>query len=230
VRLLPLPGVFQPISDSMMLADRLAEEPIGPGSSVLDLCTGSGVLAITAAKLGASRAVAVDVSRRAVATAWLNARLNGVRITALRGDLFAPVGDERFDVIVSNPPYVPGELEAVPSSGLARAWEAGPDGRLFLDRICAGVSAHLKPGGVVLLVHSVICAEDETLRALAAAGLETAVVRREPGTLGPLMRQRAAWLRQRGLLGDAEHEEVIIVRGQLPRAAPQSVVQMAVTP
>lgn len=211
----------------MMLADRLGQEQIGPGSSVLDLCTGSGVLAITAAKFGASRAVAVDISRRAVATAWLNARLNGVRITALRGDLFTPVGDERFDVIVSNPPYVPGELDAVPTRGAARAWEAGPAGRLFLDRICAEVSAHLKPGGVVLLIHSAICSEDETIRALASAGLETSVVLREPGSLGPLMRQRAQWLRQRGLLGDEEREEVVIVRGQQPQAAPQSLVQIA---
>jgi release factor glutamine methyltransferase len=123
---------------------------------------------------------------------------------------------------------VPGELDAVPSSGRARAWEAGPDGRLFLDRICAEASAHLKPGGVVLLVHSVICAEDETLRLLASAGLEASVVQREPGALGPLMRERAAWLRQRGLLSKANQEEVIIVRGQLPRAAPQSVMQIAV--
>jgi release factor glutamine methyltransferase len=205
-----------------MLADQLARERIGPETAVLDICAGSGMLAITAAKLGASRAVAIDVSRRAVMTARLNARLNGVRITALRGDLFAPVGDERFDVIVSNPPYVPGELAAVPSAGLERAWEAGPRGRLFLDRICAGAHEHLKPGGVVLLVHSVMCSEDETLKALRSAGLEAEVVVREPGSLGPLMRQRAAWLRDRGLLGEADHEEVIIVRGQT-----QSVMQPA---
>jgi release factor glutamine methyltransferase len=214
----------------MMLADRLAGESIGPGSSVLDLCTGSGVLAITAAKLGASRAVAVDISRRAVVSAWLNARFNGVRVTALRGDLFAAVGDERFDIIVSNPPYVPGDLDAVPSRGAGRAWEAGPDGRLFLDRICAGAGEHLKPGGVVLLVHSVICNEQETVRSLASSGLDVSVVQRQPGPLGPLMRQRTAWLARRGLLGDEDREEVIIVRGQKPRVAPQSVMQMALRP
>jgi release factor glutamine methyltransferase len=220
VRLLPLPGVFQPISDSRMLADRLAQERIGPGRSVLDLCTGSGLLAITAAQLGASRVVAVDVSRRAVATAWINARLNGVGITTVRGDLFAPLGDERFDLIVSNPPYVPGGTERLPSRGLARAWEAGPRGRVFIDRICAEAVGHLNAGGVLLLVHSVICDEGQTLAALRAAGLESSVVGRHRGPLGPLMRERAAWLRRQGLLAGEDSEEVIIVRGHMPEIAP----------
>src|ERR687895_1078166 len=101
VRLLTLPGVFAPISDSRFLADVLREQTLPLRASVLDLCTGSGILAITAALRGARSVTAVDCSRRAVLTARLNARLNGVRVRALRGDLLEPLHGEELDLIVS---------------------------------------------------------------------------------------------------------------------------------
>jgi len=213
VRLLPLPGVFQPPSDSYMLADQLRRERLGPGVSVLDLGTGSGHLAVVAA-LARADAVAVDVSRRAVLSARLNARLNGVRVTALRGDLFEPVAGRRFDVIVSNPPYLPHPGEEPPRRGLARAIDAGPRGRVFLDRICAQADQHLEPGGVLLLVHSSVCGERETIDALSARGLETSVVFRHRGPLGPILSARVDWLRERGMLLKGDREEVVVVRAQ----------------
>src|SRR5437763_60686 len=110
MRLLPLPGVFQPPSDAWMVADYVRQARLAAGRRVLDLCTGSGVLAIAAARSGASGVTAVDVSRRAITAVRLNARLNRVRIEALRGDLFGPVAGRRFDLIVSNPPYLPGDV------------------------------------------------------------------------------------------------------------------------
>src|SRR5437763_904053 len=175
MRLLPLPGVFQPPSDSYMLADQLRRERLGPGVSVLDLGTGSGHLAVVAALAGAD-AFAIDVSRRAVLSARLNALLNRVRVVALRGDLFEPLAGRRFDVIVSNPPYLPHPDQELPQRGLARAIDAGPRGRAFLDRICAQVDQHLQPGGVLLLVHSSVCGERETIEALSARRLATNVV------------------------------------------------------
>ncbi len=211
MRLLPLPGVFQPPSDSYMLADQLRRERLGPDVSVLDLCTGSGHLAIVAALAGAST-VAIDVSRRAILSVRVNALLNGVRVRALRGDLFAPVANRRFDVIVSNPPYLPHPDEDLPHRGLARAIDAGPRGRAFIDRICAQVGEHLRPGGVLLLVHSSVCGERETLEALAARGLEADVVYRHRGSLGPILRARVAWLRAQGMLLPDDQEDVIIFR------------------
>jgi release factor glutamine methyltransferase len=211
MRLFPLPGVFQPPSDSYMLADQLRRERLGPGVRVLDLCTGSGHLAIVAALAGAST-VAVDVSRRAVLSVRLNAVLNGVRVKALRGDLFAPVAERRFDVIVSNPPYLPHPDDELPERGLARAIDAGPRGRAFIDRICARVGEHLTAGGVLLLVHSSVCGEAETLEALAAHGLEAKVAYRHRGPLGPILRARADWLRSQGLLLEGDQEEVIVFR------------------
>jgi release factor glutamine methyltransferase len=211
MRLLPLPGVFQPLSDSYMLAEELKRERLGPGVAVLDLCTGSGLLAVVAARRGAE-SVAVDVSRRAVISARLNAALNGVRVTALRGDLFEPVADRRFDVIVSNPPYLPDPDEELPRSGVARAWEAGPRGRALLDRICAQAGEHLMPGGALLLIHSSVCGERETIDALSAGGLEAGVIFRHRGPLGPRLRARADWLRAQGLLLGGDEEELIVVR------------------
>ncbi len=211
MRLLPLPGVFQPPSDSYMLADQLRRERLGPGVDVLDLCTGSGHLAVVAALAGAS-AVGVDVSRRAMLSVRLNALLNGVRVTALRGDLFAPVAGRRFDVIVSNPPYLPHPDEQLPQRGLRRAVDAGPRGRAFLDRICAEAGEHLTPGGVLLLVHSSVCGEQATIDALAAHGLQAEVAYRHRGPLGPILQARVDWLRSEGLLLPGDQEDVIVVR------------------
>ncbi|MGX6448204.1 HemK2/MTQ2 family protein methyltransferase, partial [Patulibacter sp. S7RM1-6] len=218
MRIVTLPGVFRPRSDSWLLA-RLVRPEIAPGDRVVDLCTGSGVIAVSAAQRGAE-AFAVDVSRRAVWTARANARFNGTRVDARRGDLFAAV-DGDFDLVTSNPPYLPAEGDEPPTSGPARAWDAGRDGRAVLDRICADVPRRLRPGGSVLLVHSNVAGIDETKRALAAGGLEVSVVHEETGEYGPLMAERVAVLRRRGALGphEAERERMVVLRGRRPRAS-----------
>jgi release factor glutamine methyltransferase len=213
VRFVPLPGVFRPISDSWLLARVVHEEVsrVGAGSRVLDVCTGSGVVGVTAARAGAD-VTAIDVSCRAVAAAWLNARINHVRVRSRRGDLLEPVAGETFDVIASNPPYVPSETAT--GSGRERAWVAGPDGRVLLDRLLRDAPARLRPGGSLLVVHSDLIGADETLERLQAAGLEADVAARERGPLGPLMRDRA----RSGLLrdADADEEEVLVLRGRRP--------------
>lgn len=214
MRLLPLPGVFKPLSDSWMFADHLQRERLTAGATVLDVCTGSGILAITAALCGAASVTAVDVSRRAVLAARLNGRLNGVRVNAIRGDLFGPVAGRRFDLIVSHPPYVPSASDALPERGPARAWDAGTGGRAFIDRICARVAGHLEPGGALLLLHSSFCSEEKTTAALTAQGLAVRVVMRHRGPLGPLGRARAPVMRERGLLTDADTEEILIFRAE----------------
>ncbi len=217
MRLVTLPGVFRPISDTWLLAGALDEEPLLRGGRVLDLCSGSGALAVRAALGGAREVVAVDVSRRAVATIRLNATLNRTRVRAVRGNLFSAVPGERFDVIVSNPPYVPSERDELPTRGPERAWDAGHDGRAVLDTICAGAADHLCPGGVVLLVHSSLLGFDATAEALSAGRLEVDVAASERGPLGPLMQARRAHLEAQGLLAPGQREEdVLVVRGRAP--------------
>jgi release factor glutamine methyltransferase len=200
-----------------MLADVLREATLPPRASVLELCAGTGAVAISAALRGAREVTTVDVSRRAALATRVNARLNGVRVRARRGDLFAAVGRARFDAIVSNPPYVPASDAELPRSWPERCWDAGHDGRVLLDRIIAEAPDHLRPGGFVLLVHSSIIGTERTLEGLAAGGLEAEVVARRRGPLGPLMSARVHLLRERGLLGHDEHdEEVVVVRGRAP--------------
>jgi release factor glutamine methyltransferase len=204
VRLVPVPGVFRPISDSWLLA-RVVREEVRPGAKVLDVCTGSGVVGVTAAQAGAE-VTAIDVSCRAVAAAWLNARINRVRVRPRRGSLLEPVAGEQFDVIASNPPYVPSDTAR--PRGLERAWAAGADGRALLDRLLAAAPERLRPGGALLVVHSDLIGAQQTLERLAAAGLEADVAARERGPLGPLMRERVP--------AAVEEEEVLVLRGRRP--------------
>ena len=221
MRLVTPPGVFAPISDSRFLADVLREQTLPPRASVLDLCTGSGILAITAALRGARSVTAVDCSRRAVLTTRANAKLNRVKVRALRGDLFEPVGDQRFDAIVSNPPYVPADTDELPTKGLERAWDAGTDGRVVLDRLIEEAPDHLRPGGFLLIVSSSVLGTNLTLEAMRDAGLEDVdVIARQRGPLGPLMSARVHTLEARGMLKPGQrHEDVIIVRGRQPERA-----------
>jgi release factor glutamine methyltransferase len=187
------------------------------GASVLDVFTGSGVLAVAAAAEGAADVTAVDVSRRAVACARINARLNGVTLRARRGDLFAPVAGRRFDAIVANPPYVPGDLSPDRARGEERAWEGGPDGRAFLDRLCAEATDHLHPSGVLLLVQSSVSGLHKTSSILSDAGLDPEVVARRRGPLGPLLAGRAGALESRGMLEPGQREEeLLVIRARRP--------------
>jgi release factor glutamine methyltransferase len=213
MRVITLPGVFRPRPDSWMLARHLCAQ-LRPGASVLDVCTGSGAIAVAAAGAGAGAVTAVDVSRRSVMTVRINARLNGVRVRALRGDLFAPVAGERFDFVVSNPPYLPAAGDALPSRGQARAWDAGTGGRVLLDRICGLAAAHLNTGGCVMLVHSDVIGLEPTVTALEASGLRVDVLDRRRGPLGPLLTARAPLLEARGMLAPGKREEeILVVRG-----------------
>jgi release factor glutamine methyltransferase len=215
MRIMTLPGVFTPLSDSWMLARALCRS-LRPGQRVLDVCTGSGAIAVAAARCGAGPVTAIDVSRRSVLTVRINARLNGVHVRALRGDLFAPVAGERFDWIVSNPPYMPAADDDLPTRGPRRALDAGTDGRVLLDRICADAAAHLAPGGAVMLVQNDLIGVEPTVAALERTGLRVDVVERHHGPLGPVLTARAPMLEARGMLKPGVREEdVVVVRGAL---------------
>src|SRR5262249_19077426 len=118
------------------LMDPLAVE------SVLDLCTGSGCLAILAARHFPNATVdAVDISKDALAVAACNVADHALehRVTLHRGDLFAPLAGQRYDLIISNPPYVDAEgMAALPPECRAEpklAFDGGADGLDVVRRI-----------------------------------------------------------------------------------------------
>ncbi|MGW2406358.1 HemK2/MTQ2 family protein methyltransferase [Streptomyces sp. NPDC001739] len=229
--LMTLPGVYAPQDDTRLLLHALYREGIGPGTELLDLGTGSGALALGAARRGA-RVTAVDIAWRAVLTTWLNARLAGLRLRVRRGDLATAVRGRTFDLLVSNPPYVPAPGRR-PPRGAARAWDAGLDGRLHIDRICDLAPAALRSGGVLLMVHSGLCGTGDTLSRLSRSGLRAEVSDRAHIPFGPVLRSRLPWLRSNGLLdmtgdssmpgdssmtGDSSPhtEELVIIRAERP--------------
>ncbi|MFF0413229.1 HemK2/MTQ2 family protein methyltransferase [Kitasatospora sp. NPDC004745] len=208
------PGVYPPQGDTELLAHCVRREPLDGSSRVLDLCTGTGAVALAAARRGA-RVTAVDVSTRAVATAWCNTRLHHRRVRLHRGDLLAPVAGQRFDLVTANPPYVPaGPGRDGPGRGAALAWDAGPYGRLVLDRICRTAPRVLTRGGVLLLVQSTLADVPATLAVLRAAGLRADVAARRWQPFGPVMTARAGLFEHLGLISPGEREEeLVVVRG-----------------
>ncbi|MFI6449204.1 HemK2/MTQ2 family protein methyltransferase [Kitasatospora sp. NPDC050543] len=208
------PGVYPPQGDTELLVSCLRRESLDSASRVLDLGTGTGAVALAAAGTGA-RVTAVDLSARAVATAWLNARLYHRRIRLRRGDLSCPVAGQRFDLVTANPPYVPtADGVTQPGHGPALAWDAGPDGRLLLDRICREAPRLLARGGVLLVVQSSLADVPATLAALRSAGLRVTVAARRRQAFGPVMTARAAVFERRGLIRPGEREEeLVVVRG-----------------
>nr|BFE30391.1 methyltransferase [Actinomadura rugatobispora] len=208
------PGVYPPQGDTALLCEVARRTDALLGARVLDVGTGTGTVALAAARCGAARVTAVDVSARAVLAARANALVRGLRLRVLRGDLFRPVAGEVFDVILANPPYVAGGRgELVPRHGTARAWDGGPDGRLLLDRIFAQAPAHLAPGGTLLVVHSALSGVEASLRALRRSGLRAAVVARRSEAFGPVMLSRAEALEARGVIGAGQRsEELVVIR------------------
>ncbi|KVW96757.1 peptide chain release factor N(5)-glutamine methyltransferase [Thiobacillus denitrificans] len=153
------PDVLIPRPDTELLVERaLACMPPGQAMAVLDLGTGSGCIATTLAlERPLARVTAVDRSPAALAIAQRNTDILNARVEFLTSDWFASLASRRFDLIVSNPPYIAaadphlarGDVRFEPLSALA----AGQDGLDDLRRLSRTACAHLKPGGTLLLEH-----------------------------------------------------------------------------
>jgi release factor glutamine methyltransferase len=137
----------------------LSRLPAGESTCVADLGTGSGAIALAIARESpVTRVTATDASADALAVAQRNAIAQRIANVAFaHGDWLSPLGDQAFDVIVSNPPYIEaddphlgrGDLRFEPMSALA----SGVDGLDDIRRIVADSRVHLKPGGWLLMEH-----------------------------------------------------------------------------
>ena len=156
------PGVLIPRFDTEAVCEA-AVALVTPGTrDVLDLCAGSGILGIELSlRFPSLRVTCADISPEAISLTEENAARLGARVTVKRGDLFGAVPGESFDLIVSNPPYIPrGALD-----GLERevrreprlALDGGEDGMDLYRRILHGLKPALRPGGALCLE----CSEDQ---------------------------------------------------------------------
>lgn len=152
--LIPRPDTECVVSEFLQLARN------HPAPGVLDIGTGSGCLAVTVAvRHKGAKVTAVDISPAALAVAARNAEKHGVqtRIRFLEGDVYSPLtAGEKFDFILSNPPYIPHSEIPTLEPGVRDyephlALDGGETGYAVFERIVAGASEHLKPGGYLIV-------------------------------------------------------------------------------
>ena len=159
------PGVLIPRPETELLVDiakqkvpKDAARRVGDTANILDLGTGSGCIAITLAlEIAHAQVTAVDASPDALRIAGQNAERLGAKLSLLQSDWFAALGETRFDLIVSNPPYIAagdahllqGDLRHEPASALA----SGSDGLDAIRNIVSHAADHLNPGGSLWLEH-----------------------------------------------------------------------------
>lgn len=142
----------------VLVVEVLAEAKKRPAAKILDIGTGSGCIAISVAKkVPTAEVTATDISADALTLAKANAEKHGVRIRFLQGDIFSALAaDERFDVIASNPPYIPsGDIPKLPIG--VRGYEphlaldGGGDGFAVFERLVERARGFLNPGGILLI-------------------------------------------------------------------------------
>lgn len=168
------PAVLIPRPETELLVERaLALRPDAAGRGA-DLGTGSGAVALAlASERPQWRMVATDASAEALAVARINAAALGLAIEFRHGHWYEPLAGERFELLVSNPPYVSADDPALATPALAHeprvALTPGADALSSLREIVRGAPRHLAPGGFLLLEHGP--AQAETVRsALVLAG------------------------------------------------------------
>jgi release factor glutamine methyltransferase len=219
---LDIDGVYPPQHDTQLLIDTLEKTELAEGRRVLDLCTGSGVIAIAAAEFGATSVTAFDICPHAVRCSRGNAVHAGVEIEVREGSYSGALDYAPFDVIVSNPPYVPtppaGDTDVIPmTAGPARAWNAGVDGRLVLDPLCESAASMLTSGGSMLLVQSTLSGVDQSLESLQSTGLDAEVIASQCIPFGPVLSARAGWLEVTGRIQKGcRTEELVVIRADKP--------------
>lgn len=174
-------NVLIPRQDTECLVEEVLK--ISEGKDVLDLCTGSGCIGISLAVLGKCRSVTLsDISAEALAVAEKNAGTNHADVTVLESDLFKNI-DRKFDVIVSNPPYIRTEeigklMPEVRDYEPRLALDGREDGLLFYRSIIRESSRFLRPGGA--LCFEIGYNQGEAVREqMLAAGFAQVVIKKD---------------------------------------------------
>ena len=160
-------NVYIPAEDSYLLADNLQ---IKEGQSVLEIGTGSGIVAMYASKLTDNITV-TDINFDACELARKNFEANNIEnIEILFGNMFEVVKNRKFDVILFNTPYLPTEDDEVIEDNINYAFDGGLNGRKVIDLFLNEVKNHLNDGGIVQMIQSSLSGNEETLDKLDKLG------------------------------------------------------------
>jgi release factor glutamine methyltransferase len=189
LRLHIVPGILIPRPDTEILVEAILDE-IGenPSPTVMEIGTGSGAVALSLAReKPAAFVLATDVDPLAISTARVNARAAGIEgpVNFLVCDLFTAIREAAaFDVVCSNPPYIPrdaiAELEPeITSFEPIRALDGGPDGLDIIRELARQAGTYLKPGGALLV--EIGDSQEETVREIfsSVGGLREVSVTRD---------------------------------------------------
>jgi len=168
--------VYEPAEDTFLLAENLQVER---KHRVLEIGTGTGIVAITVSRQ-CRTVVATDINLHAIKCATHNIINNkAYNVEIKEGNLFEPVSDEKFDLIIFNTPYLPTSEDERVDDELETAWDGGDDGRKVIDRFLDELIDHLNPEGKVQLVQSSLSDNDMTLKKLNEMGLDASITARE---------------------------------------------------
>jgi release factor glutamine methyltransferase len=164
--------VYEPSEDSFLFAEKLE---VKSSDFVLDLGTGSGILAILAAKK-ARHVIAADINPHAVRCTKANASLNNMqgKMDFIQADLFSAFHGAKFDLVLFNAPYLPSE-EGEADTWIARAWAGGKNGRQVIDRFITLVKKFLAAEGRVFMMQSTLAGVEETLQGFEKLGFKARV-------------------------------------------------------
>ena len=169
-------NVYIPAEDSYLLADNLE---IKRGQSVLEIGTGSGIIAMYASRLTDNITV-TDINFDACELARKNFEDNGIEnIEILFGNLFEPVKNRKFDVILFNTPYLPTEEDEVLDDTINYAFDGGLNGRKVIDLFLNEVGNHLNDNGIVQIIQSSLSGNEETLEKLDQLGFVSEIAAKE---------------------------------------------------
>ena len=160
-------NVYVPAEDSYLLAENLE---IKEGQSVLEIGTGSGIVAMYASRL-TDKITVSDINFDACELARKNFEDNNIEnIEILFGNMFEPVENRKFDVILFNTPYLPTEDDEVIDDTINYAFDGGLNGRKVIDLFLNEVENHLNDGGIVQMIQSSLSGNEETLEKLDNLG------------------------------------------------------------
>ncbi len=170
------PHVYEPAEDTFLLAENLN---IKRSDEVLEIGTGTGLITVIAAQRS-RKVVATDINKHAVECALKNIIANRTYNVELReGNLFEPVKDEKFDLILFNTPYLPTEEDEKLDDELNAAFDGGLEGREAIDRFLEEVKDYLKDGGRIQLVQSSLSDNEKTIKKLEELGFNAGITASE---------------------------------------------------